>query len=346
MKYSSANLFAGIDNLSLDKRKFDPSLDDIERVCRFFAIGELRHYEKEKGIIVSHSNFLVFVATTHGQYVLKFYPPDATKTITIEYAINHILINQHFSTPIMYAGHGGQPFFASNGRLVTCFSYIDGLPAWQRIKQQNTLCQINAAMLSLKNILSINMGRIPFLKKESLTTTTNTLAQDSRALAPYDQKKMIDATLKEAFRTYRHHRLLFARQRLHNNASLTNFLICKETVYTLDLSHVREDYALCDLASLVISCLFFNIPTTTIKTIVKNYFTQHKIGPGHSPVLNTLVKIGLIREYLKNIQREKSIGLVPYPPDLAHTYMSHLSARKKSITAVLKKMNDIPNLIV
>ncbi len=346
MNYSPTNLFAGVDNLSLDNRKFDPSRNDIERICRFFAIGKLRHYEKEKDIIVSHSNFFIFAATTHGQYALKFYPPDAAKTIAIEYAINRLLINHHFPTPVMHAGHGGQPFFASNDRLATCYSYINGLPAWQRIKQRNTICQINAAMLSLKNVLSINMGRIPFEKQESLVTTTKVLAQKSHALAPYDQKETIDATLQNACRTYQLHQLLFTRQLLHNNINLTNILIHKETVYVLDLSHIREDYALSDLASLVISCLFFNIPVTTIKTIAKNYLAQHRIETKHSLILNTLVKIGLIREYIKNIQREKSIGLVPYPPDLVRTYTTYLSKRKKSITAVLKKMNDIPNLIV
>lgn len=337
-KQQATNLFAGIDNLSLDKRKFDPSRDDIERVCRFFAVGKLRHYEKEKGIIVSHSNFFAFAATTRGRYALKFYPPDAAKPIVIEYAVNRILVNQHFPTPIMYAGHGRQPFFAGNGRLAACYSYIDGLPAWQCIKQRNTIRQVNAAMLSLKNILSINMGRIPFLKQESFTTTAKALAQASRALAPYDQKEMIDVILQDACRSYRHHRLLFTRQLVHNNINLTNILIYKKTVYVLDLSHIREDYALCDLAGLVISCLFFNIPVATIKTIVKDYFTQHKIETEHSLVLNTLVKIGLIREYLKNVQREKSPGLSAYPPDLVRTYISHLSDRKKSITAVLKKI--------
>ncbi len=346
MNYSPANLFAGIDNLSLDKRKFNPSRDDIERICRYFSIGKLQHYEKEKGIIVSHSNFFVFVATTHGQYALKFYPPDAAKPIAIEYAINRILTDHHFPTPIMYAGIRGQPFFTGNDRLATCYSYINGLPVWQHIKQRNTIRQINAAMLSLKNILSTAMGRIPFLKQESLLSNTGTLTQDSRALAFYDQKETIDASLLDACRTYQHHQLLFTRQLVHNNITLTNILIFEETVYTLDLSHVREDYALCDLASLVISCLFFDIPAKTIKPIVKDYFTRHKIKQDHFLVLNTLVKIGLIREYLKNIRREKSPELSTYPPDLARTYISHLSKRKKSITAVLKKMNDNPRLIV
>ena len=177
---TSTDLFAGVDNLSLDKRKFDPSRDDIERTCRFFSIGKLRHYKKEKGIIVSHSNFFVFVATTQGQYALKFYPSDAAKMIAMEYAVNRILLKHHFLTPFMYAGHGGQAFCNSNDRLAACYSYIDGLPAWQQIKQRNTFPKINAAMLSLKNILSAAKMKVPFLKQESLAKTIDTLARGSR----------------------------------------------------------------------------------------------------------------------------------------------------------------------
>lgn len=333
---SPVDLFAGIDSLSLDKRNFDPSRDNIGRICRFFSLGKIKHYKKEKGVVVSHSNFFVFVVTTRGQYALKFYPKDAAKTVAIEYSINRFLIEHHFPTPVMYAGHDGQPFFTSNDRIATCFSYINGRQAWQQIKRRNAIRQINTTMLSLKNILSTTQGRIPFLKQESFAASVNTLSHASREIAPYDKKKMIDASLKDACQSYQQHQPLFTRQWLHNNASLTNLLVDKGTVYTLDLSHIREDYALSDLASLVISCLFLEIPVTTIKTIVKDYVIRHKMESEHLPVLAALVKMGLIKEYLKNVRREKSIDLTTYPPDLVDTYMFHLSARKEFITAVLK----------
>ena len=346
MNCNPANLLAGIDNLLLDERKFDTSRDDIERICRFFSIGKLRHYEKEKGIIVSHSNFFVFVATAQGQYALKFYPLNDAKSIAIEYAINRILNNHHFPIPVMYAGHGGKPFMTSNDLLATCYSYIDGVPLWQNIKEPKTIPKINAAMLSLKNILSTAMGRVPLQKQANFTATINSLVQESRSMSPYDQKKMIDASLQEAFQTYRELQLSFTRQLVHNNITLTNMLIFEKTVHILDLSHIREDYALSDLASLILSCLFFDIPLTTIKAIAKNYFTQHKIETNHFLILNVLIKIGLCREYLKNIQREKSVELSNNPPELVSTYAAHLSKRKKSITTVLKKINDNPRLIV
>jgi len=339
-------LISGVDHLSLDKRNFDLSRDDIEGICRFFAIGKLRHYEKEKGITISHSNFFFFVATNKGEYAFKFYPSDAAKTVAIEYAINRLLLKKHFLTPLMYAGHDGRSFLNSNGRLATCYSYISGSQAWQHIKQRNIFPKINAAILSLKNILSANMDRMVWHKQAALPLSAGSLVRASCAMAPYDQKKTIDAVLKNVCQTYQDHRPLFTRQLIHNNITLTNLLIHQETVYTLDLSHIREDYILSDLASLVISCLFFNVSPTTVKTIIKNYFTQHKIEQEHLPVLNTLIQIGLVKEYLTNIRREKSIGSSVYPLDIVRTYRSLLRTRKETITAVLKDMQTAHHLIL
>ncbi len=330
------NFIGGVDHILFDKRRFDPSPDDIKRICRFFAIGKIKHYKKEKGIIISHSNFIVFVVTTCGQYALKFYPIDAAKRITMDYTLNRFLTKHRFPTPLMRTGHDGRPFLASNERLVTCFLYIDGLGAWQCLKQSHVIHQINSAMLSLKNLLSVYAGH-PFSKqKKRFATTINDLAKASGAIKPYNQKRIIEAALLDACRTYQNHRQLFTRQWLHNNTSLSNMLIAQETVYTLDLSHIQEDYVLSDLASLVISCLQFKIPTTTTNNIIKDYLAQHRMEPRYRLVLNALITLGLVKAYLKNDQREKSPGLAQHPPNLVKAYRLQLSASKESIMDVLK----------
>ncbi len=340
------DLFAGIEHLSQDKRYFEPSQDDIEHICRFFSIGKLKHYKKEHGIVIAHSNFFVFAETTQGQYALKFYPPETAPSITIEYAVNRFLIKQHFPTPVMHAGKGGRPFISSHGCLATCFTFIKGQPPWRKITQRSTIIRLNATMLSLKKLLSTTQGRIRFLKQENFMTAVTALTRLSRAQAPYRQKELLNSSLLNACRTYKLHQSLFTRQCLHNNTTLTNFLIAKKTVYTLDLFHIREDYVLSDLANLVISCLFLEVPAQTIHAFVQNYLIQHEMGPELLPVLNTLVKIGLIREYLKSVHREKSADLSTYPPNDVRTYRFHLSARQKAIAAVLRKMNDPSRFIV
>jgi Ser/Thr protein kinase RdoA (MazF antagonist) len=246
----------------------------------------------------------------------------------------------------MYAGRGGQPFIAATNRLAACFAYVDGKPAWQGITRQNTIRLINNALLSIKDILSAADKNIPLQKQANLPSRAGSLVQISRSMAVYEHKETIEAALQEAYRAYQRHQPLFIRQRLHNNASLTNFLIHKNAVHMLDLSHIREDYAYSDLASLVISCLFFKIPVSTVRTVSKNYLAQHKIKTGYLTVLNTLVRIGLVAEYLKNTQREKHLDPSSYPPGLVRVYSSLLLKRKRSIITILKKLKENPRLLV
>jgi len=330
IKRKASPLTAGVDHLTFDKREFDCSQEDIERVCRFFDIGKLRNFKKEKGISVSHSHFFVYAATSRGEYALKFYPATAAPAVAAEYSVNRFLRLHHFPTPVMHAGHNHRPYEKINDRLAACYSYINGSSAWNNIRRQKTIHQINTAMLSLKNILSMAKRRISFPKQESFLTTVKVLTQDARSLPEGDQKKTVKAALISAFRTYQQHRSLFTRQILHNNISLTNLLIHQKTVYVLDLSHIREDHAMSDLASLVVSCYFFKVPVKTIKNVIEDHFAQHQINKDRLAVLYSLVKIEMIKEYLKNARRESSV--------CTRLYTAHLAERKRSIMDILKKM--------
>jgi Ser/Thr protein kinase RdoA (MazF antagonist) len=345
-KRSPTHLWAGIDHQSFDTRNFEPTCEDISALCHFFAIGKLQKFQKDKDIVVSHSNFFIFTTTSRGQYALKFYPKDSAKMISLEYAINRFLIDHHFPTPQMHKSQTGYPFMAVDGRLATCFSYIQGHQAWQLINQQKTICQINKTLFSLKHLLSSTRIHFPFLRQRNFLATAKGLSQTSQEISPYDKKNLIDESLKNACHSYQQHQSLFNRQYLHNNANLTNFLIDQNRVYILDLSHIREDYVLSDLASLVISCLFLDIPSTTIKSIVQDYFDQHALGSKHFPVLAVLVRIELIKEYLKNIYREKSINLNNSPQKIKHSYLFHLSTRKGVIAAALKNITDNQTFII
>ena len=341
-KKSQPRLYAGIDHLSLDTRIFNPTPTDIEHICQFFGLGRLKKFENEKGVVISHSNFFVYAETTQGQYALKFYPADATKMIVMEYAINRLLIGQAFATPAMYTGQNSKPFFTCQNRLATCFSYIEGLQAWQLIKKRNTVLQLNTVMLNLKKILSKSKDRIVLNQQESLTKQIHAAAQSSRAAIDYDQKELIETYLRDMYRAYQEYQPLFKRQWLHNNSTLTNFIIQEKTIYTLDLSHIREDYILSDLAALVISCLFLEISPNVIKPIIETYFKLHKIKPDCVFVLATLIQTGLIKEFLKNINREKNIHGFTHQADVKATYLYHLKARNKLITKFLMKLKD-PN---
>ncbi len=339
-------LFAGIENVRFDQRRFDPSRDDIEHICRFFSLGKLKHFKKDPGLLVAHSNFFVMAETARGRYALKFYPPDEARSLTIEYAVNRLLISRHFATPVMHVGINGKPMLPSNGRLTACFSYIDGVQPWQLIKDPQVIKQLNAVMLSLKHILTESSGRVPFLKQDSLTATVSSLNDASRQAARYENQKLIHAVLTEICRIFQDNQPLFRRQLLHNDTTLTNFLIDKKTAYLLDLSHIREDYALSDLANLVISCLFLDVPAATTRKVVRDYLVQHKMDRNNIVVLNAIVKLGLVRDFLKSLARERSDELCQNSPDFVKSYLFHLSVRKEFIISVLRKMNDPSTFIV
>lgn len=330
-------LLAGIDNLSLDTRSFDPSPKDIEHICRFFSLGKLHHFEQEKGIVVSHSNYFVYVKTTRGEFALKFYPPHAARTITLEYAVNRFLTLHRFPTPAMRNGDKGRPYCAGQGMLVTCCSYINAPQAWQKIQTKTAVSRIASAMFSLKALLAAAPKGLLLPKQADLTAQIKELTQISGDMASYDSKEMIEASLQDIGKTHQNHRSLFTRTHIHNNTTLTNLLVKGKTIYTLDLSHIREDYILSDLAAMIISCLFFETPRTTIKSIVGSYFALHKIKKDHMMVLSALVKTGLVKEYLKNARREHSLHLSASPSDIAKVYLFHLKARKKLLITALKR---------
>ncbi len=346
MNYTPTNLFAGIDSPLLDTKTLNISREDIEAVCDFFSIGKLRHYEKEKNVTVSHSNFFVFVETDRGQYALKFYSTSTERNIPIEYLINRFLVNNNFPTPAMHASRSRRTFLAVKDRLAACYSFIDGTPLWKHINHPKIIHQLNSTILILKKILSTAPASIPRLKQRNYAEIFSNALHASKEFAPYDQKKLIDTCLLDASRNYRHHQRTFTRQWLHNNTTLTNFIFYKETIYILDLSHIWEDYALIDLVTLIISCLYLSIPGKTTEAIIQNYFVQHTLGQEYLPVLNALLKFELAEEYLKYVRREKSVLPAALPQDLVDTYLFHLSERKKSIAVMLEKMNDNPMLIV
>jgi hypothetical protein len=62
-------------------------------------------------------------------------------------------------------------------------------------------------------------------------------------------------------------------------------------------------------------------------------------------VLNALVQIGLIKEYLKNIRRERSVDLSACSADTAKTHLFYLTARQQLIADVLKNVTADPKTL-
>jgi hypothetical protein len=91
---------------------------------------------------------------------------------------------------------------------------------------------------------------------------------------------------------------------LHSNLSLSNALIFRRRIYIYDLSHVRRDYLTADLANLVSFALLLGIAEDRLKLIISCYFSEHGLKEEYSDTFNVFLKLNLIADYLKTIQKK------------------------------------------
>ncbi len=328
-------LSAGVDAIALDTRIFTLSQNDIAAVCGAYALGPLLEFEQERNILVSHSNFFAFAKTTRGSYALKFYPADASRRLSVEYALNQFLTRRGFDTPQMHCTKKGVAYVPCQGRLAACYVYIKGQEAWLHIHKKGVIRRINTALMSLKKTLEHLSSNIHCPKHETVPAAVESLLRSSSNINNSETKKYSLRSLREIFAAYQSHRRCFTRQKLHTNASLTNLLVRGTTVHTLDLSHIEDGYCLSDLASLVISCHFFNVPQQTISSLIDDYVTVHGRTEKFPLVLETLIKLGLVKELLKTIRREQSLPESSHPGAFTTTYARMLSQRRLLILKLL-----------
>lgn len=337
---SSSQLFGGIDHISLDTRTFDPSQVDIESICRFFSLGKLKIFQKEKNITLSHSNFFVFASTTRGNYALKFYPASSSKDILHEYALNRYLGLHGFPTPAMLTSSDGKTSVPFCGSLAVCFEYINGQQAWQHIHKKTVQDQINGLMRQLKTVLLPLAGSKFISPQDSFAAQIKNLIQTASQLTPFYNERNIRKEINHIAQEFAAHKKLFVRQILHNNATLTNFMISKGKVFLLDLSHIKEDYLLSDMTALVLSCRFLRIPPKITKTMIGEYFLAHGLKKPHQTVLNTQMRLSIIREYLKNTSREKNLSKArALTTGQVERYKLYLSQRTKHLVQLLRQLN-------
>jgi len=85
-------------------RRFDINETDIRSIVKKFDIGDFISYSIEEGIRHQHSNKIVSVRTTAGDFILKFYLYTIPRYVILEYLIVKNLIDIGFPTPRMYLG--------------------------------------------------------------------------------------------------------------------------------------------------------------------------------------------------------------------------------------------------
>lgn len=331
-------LLGGINNVIFDKQRINPTKTEMERVCSYFSLGDMRGYGQLEEIAVSPTNPIVFLKTAKGKFVIKLYPESEAGRILVEYALNQALLTYDFPTPAMHAGQDGKPFMGCNGRMAVCFSYVDGPKIFQCLHNKNAIRRVNTALLSLKNILPRVESRIVFTREPEMVGMINDIMNvNELELVPSTLRALLMKNLLQIMRAYKKHRFLFARQYLQTHANLSNFIICKETVYVLDLQHIRESYSLSDLASLVMHSFFFDSSAGWITNLVRDYFIQHQTDAKSILVLNVLLKFKLIQEYILYTRQGQLGYSLDFSPQLARSYRANLEARKNCILRILQK---------
>ncbi|MBL8013034.1 MAG: hypothetical protein JNN05_04225, partial [Candidatus Omnitrophica bacterium] len=247
---TSKNLIGGVDHIVFDQRIFQIKWNDSSKICRFFSLGDLIEFKQERNVVVSHSNFFAYARTHKGRYAFKFYPPDSQDLILHELTVNRLLRSHHFATPAMYTNNREIPFFPCAGKLTTCYEFVAGAPAWEKIQDKNIVRQLIENIYLLKEILRSEPKFCWTCQEPLLTDALLPLYKSVLHKSSLEESKIIDVSLRQILKTGKDH--TFKSQWLHNNTTLTNFISKRKTIFSLDLSHVRKDYALSDLSALII----------------------------------------------------------------------------------------------
>lgn len=295
----------------------------------------------EKNIKISHSNFIYFIGTAKGKYAIKFYPTWASKTINLELILNKLLLRNGLLTPFMH-NKKNVPFIKTCEYLAACYDYIEGKALYEQDIDHKIIKEMNESLLKIKTILAdakINSGITTYLENEDISKKINFLTYSSENIDISKNKRLIDRVIKYLSTAYIINNGHFTPKPIHANASLSNIILYENKVYLLDLSHVKLDYELNDLAHLIISCFFHNISSKIIKMIILSYFNTHNLDLKKLRILTFFIQLGLIKEYFRIYREEKQARDYKSKPEGFGIYLSEIEKRKNLITCLIKQLS-------
>ena len=344
---NALQIFGGINSEIFDIREFNIEKGDLLKACQRFNLGSLISYKKEKNIKISHTNFIVFIETNKGEYVLKFTPLNTYENITKELLINitkELLINKlvtkhKFPTPVMLTTSRNQPCIKRKNYLISCYLTINGAPLYLKRIDSMKIKKINGAIKRLNYLLNYyfkkkELSNLP--DKENFNEKINSLVFTSKKLGHYSNKKLINFAIKRCCNNYLFNHKKFVKKPIHSNITLSNMLFRNGKIFILDLSHIRIDYELNDLANLIVSFYSLDIPQDKIKKLISCYFIVNNIQTKKLGVLNNFVTLHLIKEYLKTIEKEKNVTSSVYQSEFSKIFMLEINNYKKKILRLIK----------
>ena len=182
--------FTGMDARRFDTRDFNINRPEVERLCAIFNTGRLLEWIPEKGLRLSHSNFTVYAKCSRGQYIFKFQPATnewfrrIEKNVQTEWLLNRLLISKTIAVPPMFRANDRRPYALSGQYCTTCYTYLDGYPAYQNKLVPRQVARINRALFLLDQALDTAPAIVKLLKTEPLIKKLRPLTEAAPACPP------------------------------------------------------------------------------------------------------------------------------------------------------------------
>ena len=334
------SIFGGIDARMFDDRTFEIKRSIVLQLCKDFRLGPIMNHSIGKDISISHSNHVIFVKTRQGRYVFKFNPIHFSKYVTKEFVLNRFLIKNNFRTPFMLATSMNKPFVNSAKYLISCFEYIEGQPLYLKSLGPKLISEIAKTMLSMNTLLdrlTVKKNIRNMIDRETYARKLSDLKNSLKDFKNLKEKNKISKDLRILLSHYRLHTRFFKNKMIHSNISLSNMLQRDGHIYTLDLSHVRFDYELDDLANLNVSLNFFDIPEDKNKALNNEYFKIFVLGSYKVKVLYNFLLLKYYKEYLKILWREKKVNLQKASRPNIELFKLELEKQKNKIQQQIEK---------
>lgn len=334
------HIFGNLEARCFDTRRICVTLFDLKKICEQFGLGLLDSYQTDRDLPISHSNFIFFLRTSRGPYVLKFHPHQNQKSLFKEFVLSTYLRNHGFATPRMHRTTGGKPFVSFRRYLVTCYDKILGQALYAtpldapRLKTINqTVQRLNSLLCSFREDKRLNA----FLDQEDYRRRLSALNDFLRQYRTRENRTIVYGPLKKIISDYHAHRDLFLRQPVHTNLSLANLMTYGKQMFVLDLSHIALDYELNDIAGLICSFYACRVPEKTIKFFIEDCRQCFSLEKTKLKTLYHFCLYRLMKEYLKLVQKEKKLKQKKYRGQGTELFRSEIEKQKRSTIQWIEK---------
>lgn len=330
-------VLGGLDARIFDRRPFPFSVEAMERLCGVYRIGKPEHLIPEWNIRISHSNFIVYVKTPRGTFLLKCYARERPEFFLRELSVNRFLIRNRFSVPAMLTAGRQNPYVRLEDHYVTCYEWIDAQPLYSFPLDGRLLSGVADVMVGMRRLLADFSHLRPAAAEifEPFDQRMTTLHVAMARFGAWKHSGLIVRILDKLDGFYRRRCSLFTPSLLHTNLGLSNILMKDGRYFVVDLTHVQGDYHQQDLASFCFSCYLFDVPLARIETFART-FIRTQADPRRQEALWKVLFVKLaVQKLEKTLDKEIKALSLRRDSALLRSYLYHIRRRKTQLLSVI-----------